>query len=89
MRRESLTGLPTEPPQGMPLTLVQAGQRVRLAAVKAGRGLQGRLLAMGFVPGIEVEVIHKPAAAHGPILVRIGASRVALGWGMAQKLYVD
>jgi ferrous iron transport protein A len=89
MRRESLTGPQAEPPPGMPLTLVKVGQRVHLAAVEAGCGLRGRLLAMGFVPGIEVEVIHKPLAAHGPILVRIGNSRVALGWGMAQKIYVD
>jgi Fe2+ transport system protein FeoA len=89
MRRERLSGLQGEPPSGMPLTLVQVGQRVHLAAIEAGCGFQGRLLAMGFVPGIEMEVIHKPAAACGPLLVRIGGSRVALGWGMAQRMYVD
>ncbi|MEJ2672350.1 MAG: FeoA family protein [Deltaproteobacteria bacterium] len=72
----------------MPLTVAQVGQRVHLIAVEAGCGFRGRLLAMGFIPGIEVEVIHKPPAASGPILVRIGASRMALGWGMAQKMYV-
>jgi ferrous iron transport protein A len=89
MRRERLRGPQAERPPGMPLTMAQVGQRVRLVAVEAGCGLQGRLLAMGFVPGIEVEVIQKPAAACGPLLVRIGRYRVALGWGMAQKMYVD
>jgi ferrous iron transport protein A len=87
MRRESLTGPPAGPPGGMPLTRAHAGQRVHLVAVEAGGGLQGRLLAMGFFPGIELEVIHKPPT--GPILVRIGHSRVALGRGMAQKMRVE
>jgi ferrous iron transport protein A len=87
MKREGIMGPPTGPPPGLPLALVQAGQRVRLAGVEAGFGLQGRLLAMGFVPGIELEVIHKPPT--GPILVRIGNSRVALGRGMALKMRVE
>jgi len=73
----------------MPLTLVQVGKRVHLAAVEAGGGLCGRLMAMGFIPGIEVEVIHKPPAAPGPLLVRVGNCCMALGWGMAQKMWVE
>ena len=86
MREEGFIGPQTGPPPGLPLTLVKAGQRVRLAGVEAGGCLQGRLLAMGFVPGIELEVIHKPPS--GPILVRIGNSRVALGRGMALRMRV-
>jgi Fe2+ transport system protein FeoA len=44
---------------------------------------------MGFFPGIEMEVIQKPPAAHGPILIRLGNCRMALGWGMAQKMRVE
>jgi ferrous iron transport protein A len=89
MGREYCTKPPVEASRGMPLTRAQAGQRLHLVAVQAGGGLQGRLLAMGFFPGIEMEVIQKPPAAHGPILIRIGNCRMALGWGMAQKIYVD
>jgi ferrous iron transport protein A len=89
MRRETLTGISAGPPRGMPLTRVQIGQRVRLAAVEAGCGLQGRLLAMGFFPGIEMEVIQKTHADHGPILIRLGNCRMALGWGMADKMRVE
>ena len=86
MKPESLTGPPAGPPRGIPLTWAQAGQTLHLVAVEAGGGLQGRLLAMGFFPGIELEVIYKPPT--GPILVRIGNSRVALGRGMALKMWV-
>jgi Fe2+ transport system protein FeoA len=89
MGRESLTSPLAGPQRGMPLTLAPTGQTLHLVAVEAGGGLQGRLLAMGFFPGIEMEVIQKPPATHGPILIRIGNCRMALGWGMAQKMYVD
>ncbi|WP_449244930.1 FeoA family protein [Desulfobacca acetoxidans] len=89
MRCKRRAGVAIAPPLGRPLTLVPVGQRVHLVTVQAGCGLQGHLLAMGLIPGIEVEVIHKAPADHGPILVRIGNSRLALGWCMAQKIYVE
>ena len=71
----------------MPLSMVSAGNRVRLVGVHAGRGLQGRLAAMGLVPGAEVEVVRK--AAHGPFLVEVKGSRVMIGRGMAHKIMVE
>ena len=70
----------------MPLTIVQAGRRVRFVAVDAGHGLQGRLAAMGLVPGVEIEVLRN--SLHGPFLVAVKGSRIALGRGMAQKIQV-
>lgn len=87
MRCKCLAGGPAELP-GMPLTLAGIGQKVHLTAVDGGGGLCGRLMAMGFIPGIEMEVIQKPAAPPGPLLVRVGNCRMALGWGMAQKMRV-
>ena len=70
----------------MPLAIVQAGRRVRLVAVNAGHGLQGRLAAMGLVPGVEIEVLRN--SMHGPFLVEVRGSRIMLGRGMAQKIIV-
>jgi len=70
----------------MPLAIVQAGRRVRLVAVDAGHGLQGRLAAMGLVPGVEIEVLRN--SMHGPFLVEVKGSRIMLGRGMAQKIIV-
>ncbi len=70
----------------MPLTLVQIGRRVRLVGVDAGPGLQGRLAAMGLVPGAELEVLRN--CPHGPFLIAVKGSRLMLGRGMAQKLLV-
>lgn len=71
----------------MPLTIVQAGRRVRLVAVDAGYGLQGRLAAMGLVPGVEIEVLRN--SLHGPFLIAVKGSRIMIGRGMAQKIIVE
>ncbi|MBI5592330.1 MAG: FeoA domain-containing protein [Deltaproteobacteria bacterium] len=70
----------------MPLVIVQAGRRVRLVSVEAGHGLQGRLAAMGLVPGVEIEVLGN--SLHGPFLIAVKGSRIMLGRGMAQKIVV-
>jgi ferrous iron transport protein A len=70
----------------MPLTIVQAGRRVRVLAVEAGHGLQGRLAAMGLIPGVEIEVLQN--TMKGPFLISVKGSRIMLGRGMAQKIMV-
>ena len=70
-----------------PLSTVRAGTAVVLRRIRAGRELEARLLAMGFVPGETVEVCRNPA--HGPLLVGIKGSRVMLGRGMAEKMAVE
>lgn len=71
----------------MPLVIVQSGRRVRLLAVDAGHGLQGRLTAMGLVPGVEIEVLRN--SMRGPILIEVKGSRIMLGHGMARKIVVE
>ncbi|MBN1213296.1 MAG: ferrous iron transport protein A [candidate division Zixibacteria bacterium] len=71
----------------MPLSMVNTGRRVRLLTVKAGRGLQARLAAMGLVPGVELEVIRN--SHHGPFIVSVKDTRLVLGRGMAHKIEVE
>lgn len=70
----------------MPLTIVQAGRRVRLVTVEAGRGLQNRLVAMGLVPGVEIEVLRN--SMHGPFIIAVKGGRIIIGRGIAQKIIV-
>jgi len=70
----------------MPLSIVQPGRRVRLVSVNAGRGLRGRLTAMGLLPGTEIEVIRN--SAHGPFIISVKGTRLVLGRGMAHKIIV-
>jgi len=70
----------------MPLTVVQPGRRVRVLSIEAGDGLQGRLAALGLIPGVEIGVVQN--SGHGPFLVEIMGGRVMLGRDMANKVMV-
>jgi ferrous iron transport protein A len=67
--------------------MVPGGTTVTLVAVQAGRGLAQRLADMGFVPGVEIEVINN--GAPGPIVVMVKGSQLVLGRGMAHKIAVQ
>ena len=71
----------------MPLSMVNTGKKVRLLAVRAGRGLRARLAEMGLVPGAELVVIRN--SHHGPFIVSVKDTRLVLGRGMAHKIEVE
>lgn len=71
----------------MPLTHARTGDAVRVVAINAGRGLQARLAAMGIAPGSRLTV--KGRNGHGPFVVAVQNSRVALGRGMVSKIEVE
>lgn len=62
------------------------GKDVRLAHINGRRDLIGRLSALGFTPGT---VLHIVQDSGGPLVIAIRNSRVALGRGMAHKIYVE
>lgn len=70
-----------------PLSAVRSGTSVVLRRIRAGRDLEGRLTAMGFVAGERVTVCRN--AAHGPLVVSVKGSRVMLGRGMAERVVVE
>jgi len=49
--------------------------------------LTRRLTEMGFTNGTRVKVLH--STPPGPILVMIRGSRIALGRGLAMKIFVN
>jgi ferrous iron transport protein A len=70
----------------MPLSMVRPGQRVRIAEIRAGRGLIGKLTNMGFYPGVEIEVLsNRP----GPLIVKKGEVRLGLGYGVTHRILVS
>jgi len=69
----------------VPLTMAPPGAKLTLVGVSAGRGLAGRLMALGLVPGQQIEVLSN---VRGPLMVRVKGSKIALARGMAQKVMV-
>ncbi len=69
-----------------PLSMVNPGEKVELAEIRAGRGLSTRLADMGFYPGVVIEVISN--FGRGPLIVAKQGIRLGLGFGMAHKIWV-
>ncbi len=71
----------------VPLTAVLPGQRARLVRIQGGHRLIHRLSELGLIPGVEIEVLHRNNG--GPLLLAVRDTRLALGRGMADKVWVE
>lgn len=73
------------------LAAMRRGERGVLTSVESGGGnrcsaMEERMAAMGFIPGVEVEV--EANYGRGPVIVCVRGARVALGRGQARRLTV-
>ena len=71
----------------MSLDMIEQGKTVRIMSIEAGRGLTSRLAGMGLIPGIEITVMSN--SRRGPFVVALKDTRLMLGRGMAQKIFVQ
>jgi DtxR family Mn-dependent transcriptional regulator len=80
----------------VPLTSLRDGDIGILTSIKAARGkghgkgwgFEKRLMDMGLTPGTRVTVV-KSAPFHGPLEILVRGSRLALGRGMAERIFVE
>jgi len=80
----------------LPLTALKDGESGIITSVEAnpgrgggrGWGFQKRLMDMGLTPGTKITVA-KSAPFRGPIEVHVRGSRLALGRGMAERIFVE
>jgi DtxR family Mn-dependent transcriptional regulator len=86
----------------VPLTALKAGEAgivtsIRFGHVRYGHmrhgpgrdwGFEKRLMDMGLTPGTRVTVV-KSAPFHGPFEILVRGSRLALGRGMARRIFVE
>jgi ferrous iron transport protein A len=66
--------------------MVGSGEVFKLDSVRGGTDIQSRLAALGFVPGVEVKLMNSRIA--GSVVVALKESRLVLGYGMAQHVWV-
>jgi len=69
-----------------PLSMVRAGETVRLARINAGQGLNSRLASMGLVPNVEITVVK--SGHPGPFVISVKDCKMMLGRGVAHKIMV-
>jgi len=80
----------------LPLTALRDGESGTITSIKAGHGrgrgrgwgFERRLMDMGLTPGTRVTVV-KSAPFHGPLEILVRGSRLALGRGMAERIFVE
>lgn len=78
-----------------PLTNLKDGQKGVITDIKAGQdkgkrrwGFRKRLMDLGLTPGTVITVV-KSAPFRGPLEVLVRGSRLALGRGMAERIFVE
>ncbi|MEG5135462.1 MULTISPECIES: FeoA family protein [unclassified Microcoleus] len=69
--------------KSFPLAMASIGDKLRIFKLKGSEGTVRRLIGMGFVSGIEVQIISNSG---GSVIVAMGDNRIGLGAGMAQKI---
>ena len=67
---------------------MQSGQSGKVVQVQGGMGLTSRLNAMGIRPGKKITKVSS-MLMRGPVTARLGHTRVAIGFGMANKIMVE
>ena len=72
----------------MALTQLAPGRPAVVVEVQGGHGLVRRLEAIGIRVGQKVEAVSGPFM-RGPVTVRAGNVRVAIGFGAARKVFVE
>jgi ferrous iron transport protein A len=72
---------------GVHLSSVSTGGSVQILEMQGGHGFLSRLASLGFTPGARLRVVQN--YGHGPIIVSLRDTRIALGRGEAQKILVE
>jgi ferrous iron transport protein A len=73
-------------PGVVPLSALRAGERGLVVELAGGRGLLGRMMALGLTPGAEVTVLRN--FGRGPLIALVRDTRVALGRGEAGRVHM-
>jgi len=66
---------------------LKPGDSAKVRKLKGGRGYVARLAALGFTLGVPLKVMRKNA--HGPLLVSLRGTQIALGFGEAAGILVS
>jgi len=70
------------------LSELKEGQSGKIHFIRGGHNVLQRLLDMGLTPSTKITLI-KAAPFEGPIQIAVRGSRLALGRGIASKVFVD
>ena len=72
----------------VPLTSLQEGEKAVVTHASGGLGIVRRLSEMGLTPGCEITVKRK-CSFRGPIEIEVRGVALAIGYGLASKIFVQ
>jgi DtxR family Mn-dependent transcriptional regulator len=70
------------------ISQLKDGERGRVSFIRGGHKALQRLCDMGLTPGTEITVV-KSAPFHGPLEILVRGSRLAIGRGMTEIIFVE
>ena len=70
------------------LTQLQTGKEAKITEIAGGHRMLSKAESLGIRNGVKIKKISSQMM-RGPITIEIGKSRVAIGFGMAQKIFVS
>ncbi len=70
----------------VPLSAMHTGEHGVVVEMNGGRGVLGRMTALGFTPGAEITIVQN--FGRGPLIALVRDTRIALGRGEAGHLFV-
>ena len=65
---------------------LKSGESAKISALRGGKNLNARLSTLGFTPGVVIYMTHN--YGHGPIIVTVRDTRIAIGRGEARHILV-
>lgn len=60
----------------------------KVVEILGGLGMHQKLDALGIRVGVEVKKISS-VAARGPVIIEVGNTKIALGYGMARRIILE
>jgi ferrous iron transport protein A len=74
--------------QVIDITKMKQGESATVVEIRGGRGLLQKLDSLGIMPGSKIVKL-SAQIMRGPINIRVGNSRIAIGYGIARKIIVE
>ncbi len=71
----------------LPVGFLPEGAWAEISHTKGGRGVILRVNELGFYPGSRIKMIRNVKA--GPVLVELKGCRIAIGRGIAMKIFCE
>ncbi|MEO0225366.1 MAG: FeoA family protein [candidate division WOR-3 bacterium] len=70
------------------LTKMDSGSEGTVVEIYGGQGLKKKLEVLGIRPGVKITKVSS-LIMRGPVIIKVGNTRVALGFGMASRILVE